>query len=221
MKSCDLQLEPRSIEEAEAMAMLLAAMGVGVAAFEAEEVDRARAYAEAAKRHGIEAYTRRTIEAKSWADALKEIARAEARGYDIVAVRPRSAEAARLAARDPRVAIVQLPPGMARYMDRSQALMLREGDTVVEVRLLPLLRPGDPRAALRGAIVITRRAAAYGAAFILSSGARTRWELWSPASARGLLEAFGVPPHISLLALTGYCRQALRKRLASAAARRS
>jgi RNase P/RNase MRP subunit p30 len=59
--------------------------------------------------------------------------------------------------------------------------------------------------------VITRRAAAYGAAFTVSSGARTRRELWSPASARALLESFGLPGSVSLLALTAYCRQALRK----------
>ncbi len=214
MKACDLQLSPRSIEEAEAIAELAAAMGLRVVAFESEELEKARAYVEAAKRHGLEAYTRRTIEARSWVEAAKEVARVAARGFDIVAVRPRTAEAARLAARDPRVAIVQLPPGMARYMDRSQALMLREGGTVAEVRLLPLLRPGDPRTALRGIMVIVRRAAAYGAAFTVSSGARTRWELWSPASTRALLESFGVPPQLALLSLTSYCRQALHKALA-------
>lgn len=211
MRACDLQLAPRSIRDADSMAEAAARMGLRVVAFEAPSVEAARGYAEAARRWGLEAYTRVTIEARSWGDAAREVARAAQRGYDLVAVRPRSAEAARLAARDPRVAVIQLPPGMARYMDRSQALMLREGGAVVEVRLLPLLRPGDPRTALRGAMVIVRRAAALGAPFIASSGARSLWEMWSPAAVRALLEALGVPSNIALLALTAYCRQALLK----------
>lgn len=212
MRLCDLQVAPRSREEMEAIAGLAARMGLRVIGVEAPEPEAARALAGVARRHGLEAYTRITIEARDWGEAQRLIASLHQR-YDIVAVRPRTAEAARLAARDPRVALVQLPPGMARYMDKSQALMLREGGSVVEIRLLPLLRGGDPRAALRGVMIIARRAAAYGAAFTVSSGARTRWELWPPASARALLEALGVPAPLAKAALTAYCGQALLKAL--------
>lgn len=211
MKACDLQVSPREPGEAAALAETALEMGIRLVAVEAEPLEKAKALAKTIEQHGVEAYTRFTVEAKNWVEAVKQVAKIHASGYDIVAVRPRSAEAARLAARDPRVSVIQLPPGMARYMDKSQALMLREGGAVVEVRLLPLLRGGDPRLALRGIMVITRRAAAYGAAFVVSSGARSRWELWSPASSRALLEAFGVPPNLSLLAVSGYCRQALLK----------
>jgi ribonuclease P/MRP protein subunit RPP1 len=209
LRTCDLQVAPRGVDEARGIAEALGLLGVRVVAVEAGSLDEARAYKRLMEEYGVEAYTRITVEAKTWQEAVKQLARTT--GFDIVAVRPRSAEAARLAARDPRVAVVQLPPGMARYMDRSQVLMLREGGSVVEVRLLPLLRGGDPRTAMRGIMVVVRRASAYGAPFIVSSGARSKWELWSPASARAMLEAMGVPSNIALLALTSYCRVALKK----------
>ena len=210
MRPCDLGIVACSRRAAEHMAELLMRLGYRVAAVECPDPDGAREAAEALRQAGLEAYTRLTVEAERWQDAARRIV-AAAQRYDLVAVKPRTAEAARLAARDPRVALVLLTPGMARYMDKSQALMLREGGSVVEVRLLPLLRRGDPRAALRGTMIIARRAAAYDAALTVTSGARNRWQLWPPASARALLEAFGVPPQYALLALTAYCRKALDK----------
>ena len=206
---CDLCIEPRGPEEARALARLLARLGYRLVAVEAEPLDRARALAEEVSREGLRALTRVTVEARDWAEAVKRLRRLQ--GYDLVAVRPRTAEAARLAARDPRVALVQLSPGMARYMDKSQALMLREGGAAAEIRLRPLLYGGDPRQALRGFMVIARRAAAYEAPLVVSSCARSPWEAWPPATVAGLLASMGIPPGHTRLMLGGYCRIALRK----------
>jgi len=209
---CDLCVAPRGRAEAEELARLYRLMGVRWVAVEAGDPAAARGLAEVFRAYGVEAVTRVTLEASEWGDAVKRLKRL-AEEYDVVVVRPRSAEAARLAARDPRVAAVQLPPGMARYMDKSQAALLRESGAVVELRLRVLLGGGDPRLGLRGVMVAARRAAAYEAAFAVSSCARSRWEAWPPMTVVGLLVSFGVPPPVARLSVSGYCLQALRRGL--------
>ena len=209
MKPCDSLVSPRDVEEAERLASLYARIGVGMVLVEAPEPRLARDLARVFQGHGIEAYTRTTIEVKEWGRGVAEVRRA-AQAYDIVVVRPRSAEVARLAARDPGVAFIQLPPGMARYMDRSQALMLREGRAAAEIRLSTLLRPGDPRRGLRGLMVIARRAAAYEAPLVVGSGARLAWEAWPPQSVVGLLVSFGVPEPLARLYVYKNCRSLVR-----------
>jgi len=203
LKICDLHVAPRSLEDAQGIASLLASMGVRCVAIDNPNPREARAYTKPFTEAGLEAYTRVTIEADSWGKALKALRRISPH-YDLVVVRPKSAEVARHAAKDPRVALVQLPPGMARYMDKSQARLLREGGAGIEVSLLPLLYSDDPRRSLRGIMIIVRRAAAYEAMLVITSGARSKWELWSPAAIRALLVSFGVPENIVSLSLTGY-----------------
>jgi len=203
LRICDLHIAPRSLRDAYEVADLAHRMGYRCVAVDNPDPQEAKEYAKPFIEAGIEAYTRVTIESDNWGKALKMIRRASPR-YDLVVVKPKSAEVARHAARDPRVALIQLPPGMARYMDKSQARLLREGGAGVEIVLLPLLYGDDPRRSLRGVMIISRRAAAYESMIIVTSGARSRWELWSPAAARALLVSFGVPENIALLALSGY-----------------
>jgi len=204
LRMCDSLVEPRGRREAEAIGSIASSLGISIVFVEARGVDRAREYARLMRREGVEAYTRITLEADSWSDVVGYVGKA-ASLYDIVAVRPRGAEAARLAARDPRVAIVHLTPRMARYMDRSQSLMLREGSSYAEVKLKPLLRGGDPRRALRGFMIIARRAAVYEAPLVVGSGARDSWELWAPASMAALLVSVGVPTTLAKLTVSGNC----------------
>ena len=203
MKICDLHIAPRSLRDAYDMARLMARMRVKCVAVDNSDPSKAREYARVFEEAGLETYTRTTIEADNWGKALRGIRRASLH-YDLVVVKPKSAEVARHAARDPRVALIQLPPGMARYMDKSQAHLLREGGTGVEVSMLPLLYGDDPRRSLRGIMIISRRAAAYEAIIVATSGARSKWELWHPASIRALLVSFGLPENTAKLALTGY-----------------
>ena len=209
MKPCDSLVAPRSPEDAARLADLYARMGVGMVLVEASDPGLARRLVKVFQDRGVDAYARITVEVKEWGKGVTEVRRA-AQAYDIVAVRPRSAEAARLAARDPGVALIQLPPGMARYMDRSQALMLREGRAAVEIKLQPLLHPGDPRRSLRGLMVIARRAAAYEAPLVVGSGARLAWEAWPPQSVVGLLVSFGVPEPLARLYVYKNCRSVVR-----------
>ena len=198
---CDLNVEPRSLRDAEVMADRMAAMGFRCVAVEASDPEKARLFASKFAERGLEAYTRVTVEVKEWGKAV-ELVRRLAERYNLVAVKPRSAEAARLAARDPRVALVQLSPGMARFMDRSQVTMLREGGGAIEVKLLPILYTADPRSTLRGLMIVARRAAAYDAPLVASSGARSVWELMAPMHLRAILVSFGLPENIAKLAVS-------------------
>ncbi|KSW11428.1 hypothetical protein CF15_00790 [Pyrodictium occultum] len=203
MKYIDLCLRPRSSKDAAEMASMAGVMGYRVVAVEAGDPEHAREYARIFREEGIEALTRATVEAESWSKAVGLVRRL-AQSFDLVAVKPRTAEAARLAARHPRIALVVLPPGMARYMDKSQAHLLREGGAAVEIQLHLLLHGGDPRGGLRGSMIIARRAAAYEAPFTVTSCARTRWEMWHPRVVQALLAAFGLPELVARLAVTGY-----------------
>jgi ribonuclease P/MRP protein subunit RPP1 len=208
---CDLNVEPKDEKEASSIAEKLASVGVRCVAVEASNPENARRLAEVFRKSGLEAYTRYTVEAKDWGAALNLVRRLVEQ-YDIVAVKPKSAEVARMAARDPRVSLVQLSPGMARFMDRSQVLMLREGGGAIELKLLPILYTADPRSTLRGLMIIARRAVAYGAPLAVTSGARSIWEIITPMQMRAILISFGLPENIAKLAITSYPYSIVRSR---------
>jgi ribonuclease P/MRP protein subunit RPP1 len=203
LKICDLHVAPRSLRDAYEIANELHSMGFSCVAVDNPDPHKASELAKPFREAGLETYTRITIEAEKWQKALKNIRRAVLT-HDLIIVKPRNAEVARYAARDPRVALVYLPPGMARYMDKSQAHLLREGGSGVEVCLRPVLYGDDPRRTMRGLMIISRRAAAYEARLVVTSGARSKWEIWHYASMRAVLVSFGLPENIAKLAVTGY-----------------
>ncbi len=206
----DLCLAPR-VEHVEAMARMLSEWGIKLVGVEASSPNvEVRKTLEVFKSYGIEALTRITIEASSRRELLQAI-RAARRRFDILAVKPRTGETARLAARDGRVDLVVLEPGMARYMDRSEALLLRQGGGMIEIQLASVMSLSPRR--LRGFMIIARRAAVYEAPFTVSSCATSLWELWHPQAVRSLLVSVGVPEHIAKLALTVYPRRLLKVKL--------
>ena len=195
MKTYDLCVAPRSERDLVEMASVLSELGYkGVAldvSFSRVEYGRAKTIF---AKEGLELLSRVTFEAVSGKEVVEK-ARKFRLSYDIVAVRPLSAEAARVAARDPRVSLILLPPNMARYMDRSQARMLAMGGGCIEVCFRHILEGGDPRKRLRGIIIVVRRAIAFETCLVVTSCARTVWELWPTASLRGFLVSFGLSEH--------------------------
>ena len=195
MSYVDFCLRPRSVKDAEKMAELIPRLGISVVGVEGDKgmlkpfIDR-----------GIETYHRITIKASNAGEAVRMLREARGR-YDIVALYPANVETARLAARDERVDIVHLVPAMAKYMDRSEALLLRMGGGVIEVGLSRLVRL-EPRQ-LRGFMIIVRRASAYEAPFIASSCATTVWDLWHPRLIQSILVFTGVPENLAKLSVRG------------------
>jgi len=192
LKTYDLCIAPRSERDLVEIASMLNDLGYEGAALDISlsRVDYRRAKTIFA-REGLDLLSRATFEASSGKEVVEK-ARKLKLFYDIVAVKPLSAEAARIAARDPRISLILLPPNMARYMDRSQARMLAMGGGCIEVCFRHILEKGDPRKKLRGIIVVVRRAIAFEACLITTSCARTVWELWPTASLRGFLVSFGL-----------------------------
>jgi len=192
LKTYDLCIVPRSERDLMEIASVLGDLGYEGAALDVSlsrvEYGRARTIF---AREGLELLSRITFEATSGKEIVEK-ARKLRLSYDIVAVRPLSAEAARIAARDPRISLILLPPNMARYMDRSQARMLAVGGGCIEVCFCHVLEGGDPRKKLRGIIIVVRRAIAFEACLVITSCARTIWELWPTASLRGFLVSFGL-----------------------------
>ncbi len=200
----ELCLRPKSIREAEAMADYAALMGIRYVGVEARERSLLKPFID----HGVEAFTRITIEASSAREAVEAVRKV--RGlYDIVAVKPKGVEAARFAARDGRVDVVTLTPGMARYMDRSEARLIQLGGGVIEIPLNQVLERGAR--GLRAAAIIARRASAYDTPFTISTCATSVYEMWHPRSLQGLLVSLGVPENHALLAVSGYPISVLRR----------
>jgi ribonuclease P/MRP protein subunit RPP1 len=179
-------------------------MGYRIVGVEARDKSLLKPFVDA----GLEALTRLTIRARAASEAAEAV-RSARRYYDVIAVEPEGVEAARFAARDGRVDVVSLKPGMARYMDRSQARLIAQGGGVIEVPLNPTIERGER--GLRALMIVARRAVAFDAPFTVSSCARTMWEMWPPYSLAGLLIALGVPEHHALLAVTAYPASAIRR----------
>lgn len=208
MKACDSLVAPKSTGDAESIARLYSSIGVGIVFVEARDHSLAREYTRIFRDYGIEAFSRITIEVYDWRKSVHSI-REYSREYDIVSVKPKTVEAARLATRDPDTRIIQFPLAMARYMDKSQALLMREGSAVAEVKLSPLLYSSDPRRSLRRIMVLVRRAAAYEIPLVLGSGATSVWKIWHPWHVVALLYSFGLPLNTCKSIVFGNCRLAV------------
>ncbi len=187
MKSFDLCMRPRNVEEAAKLAALAAYTGVGGVAVECGEREWSL-YRRVFNDVGLEALRRVTLVARKAGDVTRLSLEARQR-YDIVAVLPESDEAMRYAARDDRVDLVVYKPGLGRLIDASQAHLHRFGGGAVEVQLAPLLAKNQ----LRAVMVAVRRAVAYNVPLVVSTCASSVWEYAAPRSIEALLNVLGVP----------------------------
>ncbi len=195
----DLYLVPISLNEFREMVKLLNYWKIDLVAIDVISSKLSLNEAKrVARENGVEILSRVTCNATTRREVLECIHR-WARSVDLIAVRPLAAEAARVAARDSRVKIVSMDPSMARYMDRSQATLLRQGGGVIELVMDSFIKGSRLSARrLRSFMIIARRAAAFKVNLIVSSGAKTRWDLWHPRVVAGLLIAMGLPETIAL-----------------------
>ncbi|AEM38695.1 RNase P subunit p30 [Pyrolobus fumarii 1A] len=182
-------IKPRTRRDAGDLAALAALTNIGGVAVEVNDDDWGfvrRVFEDA----GLTVLRRVTIEVRKAGDVPRVASEARKKGYDIVAVLPLSDEAARYAARDERVDLVVVRPGMARLVDSSQAGLHRMGGGAVELQVTPLL---SQKQGFRTLMVVSRRAVAYSVPLVVSSCATTMWEFIPPRSIEALLSALGVP----------------------------
>ncbi len=187
MKSFDLCVKPRSLEDAARLAALSAYTDVGGVAIECSDGVWPE-YRKAFRDAGLEALRRVTLRARSAGDVAR-LSREARLKYDIVAVEPETDEVVRYAARDDRVDLVVYKPGYGRLIDSSQAYLHRLGGGAVEVQLTPLLSKGMFRAIM----VAVRRAVAYNVPIVLSTCAATQWEFIPPRAIEALAVVMGAP----------------------------
>ena len=192
----DLCLRPRSVEELEEMIGFAATLGYRAVAVEIpqEQVFSPGTVRRIGEKYGLEVYTRITLRPETKRELLAGLSRAEKR-YDVIAVRTRSPEVIRHAARDGRVNLVSLASYQARYMDRSEADLLRQGGGGVEVwfsELLGAVENNDYRR-IRGFEAIIRRAVGYSARIVVPSCAKNKWGLRSPSILVAVLVSTGIP----------------------------
>ena len=111
--------------------------------------------------------------------------------YDIVAVKPLSYQVARLAARDGRIDLVIADKESLRFIDLSEIRLLEKFRGAIEIPLNQLLVLNEMLLSrlIRRLRLITR----YDAPLILSSGARSPYELWHPLHIVGIMTMLGLP----------------------------
>ena len=204
MKALDLCIKPRRLQDVRDIARVAGILGYKGFAVELDGagVDFREVY-NAGKEYGVEVYRRATIQAKSKAEMLKKVASVEKK-VDVIAVESKTADVIRHAARDSRVDLVSLSTFQARYMDRSQADLLRIGGGAIEVKLkefIEAIETGDVRR-VRGFEAIVRRATAFRAPFVVSTCASNKWETASTASIVSILVSLGIP--LSIARITVY-----------------
>ena len=177
---------------------MLTAIGISCVAIQIDSQNM-QEYLNILRREKIDTFTRWTIQAKHWTEVTREISNLREK-YEIIAVKPLSIETARKSARNRNIDIVTITPSTSRYMDKSQATLLKENERLVEVPLRPLLASYKTRKdfyrMLRNIIIILRRAAAFDAPLIVTSGAKSAFELWHPKSIYNFLVTIGIPENI-------------------------
>lgn len=120
--------------------------------------------------------------------------------YDIVAVKPLSYQVARLAARDGRIDLVVADKESLRFIDLSEIRLLEKSRGAIEIPLNHLLVLNE--ILLSRLIRRLRLIIKYDAPLILSSGAKSPYELWHPLHVVGLMTIFGLPESKAWEALT-------------------
>lgn len=111
--------------------------------------------------------------------------------YDIVAVKPLSYQVARLAARDGRIDLVIADKESLRFIDLSEIRLLEKFKGAIEIPLNHLLVFNE--ILLSRLIHRLRLITRYDAPLILSSGARSPYELWHPLHIVGIMTILGLP----------------------------
>ncbi len=157
----------------------------------------ARWYRREVEDHGLEYVVRVDLEVRSLSEA-KRLLRRYRRGADIIVARPRSLSAARFAARDGRVDMVCFDELSPRF-DAVQARMMGERGKAVELAFRDLLASSDRVAAIRSVGRTLALALECGVAVVLSSGARSVYEVRAPRDMAAAISAlFGVGRDVAL-----------------------
>lgn len=111
--------------------------------------------------------------------------------YDVVAVKPLSYQVARLAARDGRIDLVVADKESLKFIDLSEIRLLEKFKGAIEIPLNQLLVPSE--VLLSKLIRKLRLISRYDVPLVLSSGAKSPYELWHPLHIVGLMTMLGLP----------------------------
>ncbi|MCE4624457.1 MAG: hypothetical protein F7C35_01150 [Desulfurococcales archaeon] len=198
----DLCARPPTVEDAINMLALYSRLNYKIVAIEKSPwLDTAR-IEKAASDAGVQVIWRRTLRASRPREIQRQLRDSE-RG-EIVAVAAETLEAARFAARNKRVHILTVSPGMERIVDRSTLILFQQrGWGVVEVHLLPVLAATmEPERrldyTLRAMFTIFRRAVGYNLPLVISSCSNSPWLLPHPLHIIGLAALGGIPEEVSI-----------------------
>ncbi len=206
MKALDLCVKPGSVETLQAVLRLASSMGYEGVAVETTSLELSRGDAKRLSReYGVEVYRRITLRPSSHGEMLKMLAKSHGK-YDLLVIESREPDVIRSAARDGRVGLVYISPLQARYMDRSQADLLRLGGGGVEARLADFLRALERRdyRRIRGLEALVRRGVAFGAKIVVGSCSTSLWGLRSPRSVLSILVVLGVPEPVAKTIVYSY-----------------
>ncbi len=104
--------------------------------------------------------------------------------------------------------VIRVKPSMARYLDKSQANLLKKRDKIVELSLPEYL--SSRNGFYRFSIAI-KRIYAYDIPFALASDSSEPVDVWMPDMIQGLLMLIGIPEPYTVLPITVYPLTVIRE----------
>ena len=202
----DLCARPSTVEDAVNMLALYSRLNYKIVAFEKSPWLDTTRIEKAADDVGIRVVWRRTLRASRPREIQRQLKGLER--DELIAVAAETLEAARFAARNKRVHILTVSPGMERIVDRSTLTLFQQrGWGVVEVHLLPVLvATMEPERrldyTLRAMFTIFRRAVGYNLPLVISSCSNSPWLLPHPLHIIGLAALGDIPEEVSIQWIT-------------------
>ncbi len=186
----DLLVEPREGIEALRIIKVARRMGYRVIGLREDklESDKAKILGEASKL-GVKVLNVVEVESSSELEAKKIVRRVYSNDKVLIGI-PQTPSALRFFSRDTRVRVVEIPPRLTKLLDRNQAKLMLQGESLVGIRLSRLLKKVKLVPWLDKILSFSIR---YGVDVIMYSGARDWSMLWHPKTIISLLSMMGYP----------------------------
>ena len=197
----DLLLKPEEDEEAIRIFKIARRMGYRIIGLTSDKnLCRENRIVEEASRLGLKILRVVEIETGNEASARK-LVRKTYDGNKILIGIPKSPSALRFFSRDTRVKVVEIPPKLTKLLDRNQAKLMLQGESLIGIRLS---RIADKIKLIPWMDKILSFSVRYGVDTVLYSGAREWNMLWHPKTIISLISMLGYPKDFAKTVITPY-----------------
>jgi len=197
---CELYIKPNTLESGWKIIELLVKLNYRIICIEASN-ELYTKLRDKAKEWGVKTCRRITLKTTSDSETKRKLKAIRVK-YDIVSVQPLGLSAARLAARDTRVDLIQLTCSSQRYIDRTELEMIKKNNKILEIPLKELRNNISNVLFLSKIRKVLRVVERHDINIAISSAAETDTDVWHPLHIASLLVLFGLSNTKALLTVT-------------------